>query len=253
MLNASHLKEGGLGSQGKFFLSWLEAQANSSPQTSSSINVDGLEVKTQKPDFLRRIVVPTEKERPLLILLSGTSESGKSHAGKQLLNAGIASRVKLLRVVREVSGKQTDPNLELSAWSNSDKRATAVISRITQMLNKWDTPIAVVETIKHPAVLRNFRSDSRLRILSLFIDADLNFRVRNEATKISLPVDEVRTSILQKDEDKDALGNEITRSETDFLVLNNGSIENYSSFVAALGYFAKMHTRNYRGKPQLYD
>jgi len=198
-------------------------------------------VATLNSGFFKKIV--EHPGDPVAILMSGTSESGKSHAGKLLLDRDLAHRIKILRIVRELAEEgvvsseltregQIDPNNVLEKLiSEKDLKIGKVVLRLAEIIDQSDCRLAVVETIKHPAVIEAFRQSKGISVLSLFVDAELEERIKREAKGKGQDPESVRSSIETKDSEKDGFGNQGTREIADIRILNNGATATYDAFL----------------------
>lgn len=223
---------------------------------------DGLSLRVARPENLRRILTAQTPFPYFLLLLSGTSESGKSYMGRLLLKAGVASRIKLLRVVRELQERgilprlqdhtgKLDPNLVLNDLvSPHYPNAETIFAKLKELIT--ETPIAVVETIKHPLVIETARLDDSFAVLSIFIDASRHHRLEREAAKTGKSTLELNTAISKKDREKAAYGNTQIERIADLVIINNGTLEAYDQFCLALGEAVKTHTRQATAPPFEY-
>jgi len=224
---------------------------------------DGLEVTILNAENVRNALLPENSEKPLVIFISGTSESGKSTFGKLAVKTGIAHRLKIYKTLAETAGEEDLPDMEdnpfnyaTSLESNPrliEKAGQRIISKYVNLMLETDVPAAIVETIKHKWMVGCFRSNPNIRFLSIVIDADLEKRIRREATKTGRPIEEVRADVLKKDEWKQELGSKDVESTADVYILNNGDYNTYEKMVISFLRAWQKKTRSYSGKAHDYS
>lgn len=202
---------------------------------------DGLEIIANNRDriksFWQRVAV-----EPGVVALSGTSESGKSHWGKRWLAEGLASRLKIYKLVRVLGEEgqvgavrgtdgRVDPIEMATKMANSEDAAVVGRELRSRLLEgERGYPVAVVETFKHQGLIDAIRG-AGVAVLSVFVDADLEMKAKREAEKTGGEVDEIRVRTVQKDKEKEALGNREVREQADLIIVNNGSLESYNRFL----------------------
>lgn len=224
---------------------------------------DGLEVKILNVDNVKEALSAQNSDKPLLIFVSGTSESGKSTFGKLAVQSGIAHRLKIYKTLAELSGAEGLPEMTGNPFDYAtllevdsgkiEKAGHEIASRYVSLMQETDVPIAVVETIKHKWMAEQFRRNPDIRFLSVLIDADLEQRVAREAKKTGKPLDEVRAEVLRKDDWKQALGSEDVGSTADIYVLNNGDYETYEQMITSFLETLRGSTQTYSGKARDYS
>jgi dephospho-CoA kinase len=186
-----------------------------------------------------------DKETQLLLILGGSSESGKSAFGKLLLEEQLANRIKYLRVAREIStrdGLGDDP----MNYLNVD---LPEIERIARSKKLWQgvtdvasnaARVSVVETMKHPHLLTDLgqlieQGAINARFLMVYIDAPFEKRVEREVLKTGLSSSEITEKVKLKDEEKSRLGDKDLSSLADIVVWNNGEAQDYFEWVLNFG------------------
>ncbi|MDD3735131.1 MAG: hypothetical protein PHO31_01500 [Candidatus Pacebacteria bacterium] len=233
-------------------------QVGASGQTEVE-TTDGLRIIINNPEAYRRAMSPENSEKPVVLFISGTSESGKSTFGKLAVESGIGHRVKIyatLADVRDEMGAVSDEPTSYdygtriaSDSSLTDETAKRILNKYKQLMNETGVPIVVVETIKHQWMVDRFKQFSDIRFLSIFIDADLEKRIEREAKKTGKPLDLVRAEVLDKDEWKRELGSESIDKVADIHVVNNGSFNTYRTMVVSFLEALKDNSQDYSGIP----
>jgi hypothetical protein len=191
-------------------------------------------------------------ETPILFLLSGKSESGKSHWGKRFVEQKYGSRVKILKLVHD-QWPEEDPNDVLSSITTpEDPRIHTLAESFANLLQKQQTPLAVVETLKHPEIVSFLTASNHIRAVSVFLEPDFDLRVQREALSKDIPVEEATALAIQKDQQKAVLGNERIRDIADIYIQNNGDIATYNAFIDKIAYIGRMATPQMEGTPITY-
>lgn len=224
---------------------------------------DGLKVKILSKENVRKALFSGNSEKPLVVFVSGTSESGKSTFGKLAVETGIAHRLKIYKTLAELAEEGILPEMDKDPFTYAtslesdpglvEKAGQEIASRYINLMQGTDVPLAVVETIKHRWMVKCFRSNPDIRFLSLAIDAGLERRISREAEKTGEPVEEVRTEVLRKDEWKQALGSEDVWSTADIYILNNGNYNTYEEMAISFLETLRNSTRVYSGDPHDYS
>jgi shikimate kinase len=197
-------------------------------------------------------VLEGESTLPIFIMLSGTSESGKSTIGNTGLSAGLASRIKYLKVssdilIDELSSKNvidtlTDmESLNLVTDEEYTQFVDELITRISIMTSTRGG-VSVVETLKHPRLVSALKNSPKVRALSVYVDADLESRIDRETIKTGLPRVVVAKKVNEKDMTKGSLGLEQIRRTADVLLYNDGSYEEYVAYAKSILNIFSDHT-----------
>ena len=197
--------------------------------------------------FNREVFAGKDEDQPnpdrVLILLAGTSESGKSHFGKHFFESKTGNKLKFYKLLRLTSGYQPWSETEESPdpfkyahWlaERPRERLAAfreVFGQVEEIEDESRCTISSMETIKHPWIVEAFRSLPNTKVISVFIDAPLDARVQREALKTQRPVAEIHKRTVSKDAEKDEYGNEGVRNGADLVVINGGTVHEYNRFV----------------------
>lgn len=229
---------------------------------------DGLELHiTSAATFNTLFFSGTEKHLPALVFVSGTSESGKSTMGKIAVENGLGHRLKIYKTLAELvkggtlpsdsSGSKFNP-FDYASWLQRDpsllqQSCNLVAERYVSLMASTKVSIAVVETIKHPWMITEFAKAGNLRLLSLYIDADLDLRVRRQAEKTDTDIEVMRQEVLKKDEWKRELGSIGVKDVSDGFIQNNGSYQSYDTFIKALLTSIKDNSQPIVGKTEDYS
>ena len=225
---------------------------------------DGLVVKINSPEAFRGFFSVENLDKPALIILSGTSESGKSTFGKLSVELGIGHRLKIYKAVRELAEAGKLPNIDelnpfdYASWLESDESLTRrasqeISSKYIQLMQETDVPIGVAETIKHPWMVTELKKIPTIKTLSLFIDADLNRRVDREVIKTGRDVQEVRYSVSEKDRWKETFGTAKVKDLSDVVIVNDGNYETYIRFVKSFLELLRRRSKPYSGIAREYS
>ena len=188
---------------------------------------------------------------PILLLLSGLSESGKSLFGQTAVNNGWGNR---LKVYKTIAIGASDNHLPLAKDGSNNPFSIAselpssqqgemldfIVADFQKKFLETQVPVAVVETFKHPWLVDGLRDRTDIRAISLFIEADFANRLTREASKKKLTaqddINELAETIRQKDVTKASYGNMEIRRTADILVVNNGDLYTYLSFTSVCTY-----------------
>lgn len=232
----------------------------------SEIRTDsGLHIYIRNPERIRQIF--TLSEKPLLILASGPSESGKSTWGRLLLREGIATRYKILKCVSDLLNSNgddlkkifntTDPVKFLGCvgglGGNDAKYVNGlIVTQIIDDLKKWDTPIATIESMSHAWLTRLMTENNRIRALSVFINPSIADRIAREAQKENITLEEAKQLVQKKDRLKSTQGVWAVKGSCDILVENSGDLKHHEDFIKSLGKMALKKTSKFSGKPLEY-
>lgn len=204
---------------------------------------------------------------PLLHIMSGTSESGKSTFGNRLQHNKIATRYKILTAVAylqkkdylpsQTGGSGNDPMNLLDYieknYTKTQEERLLIVRRVQEHLEEIDTPIAVIETVKHPWLIKDFTLYPKLRAISYFITADINKRTSRESLKRGTSYQDTLQDIKDKDATKNRFGNSQIEYLADITIRNNGSIEEYKNLIDAIGQLSLETTRPFAGIPIQYS
>lgn len=217
---------------------------------------DGLEIDFKRAPQLRQ-AREQGRETPILLLISGRSESGKSHMGKRFVRDNAGNRLKIYKTVREgiEFGRLVPyplPTNDLSqpfqycnwAGGNHDagqKLIDYIVSQYCQIADSTGVHVAVVETIKHPWIIEALREDKKVRSVSIFIDAPEDLRIRREAAKKHIAISEMAQTVKDKDKIKAGYGNDQIMGLCDVLISNAGTLESYESFILFLERYTKRY------------
>ncbi|RJR24340.1 hypothetical protein C4578_03065 [Candidatus Microgenomates bacterium] len=226
-------------------------------------STDGLEVKILNPENIKNVLSQANFSKPLFIFISGTSESGKSTFGKLAVKTGIAHRLKIYKTLAEMSGEKGLPEMVDNPFNYATSIATnqelveevsnKILENYVGLMQQTDIPIAVVETIKHQWMVEQFRGDSSIRFLSIFIDADLEKRIVRESKKSGKSIDIVRSEVHKKDVMKQTLGSEEVENSADIYISNNGSLESYEDMILSFLKILRSHSIIYSGEAHDYS
>lgn len=226
-----------------------------------TVTENGLSVSIEKPQVLLTMMSERFRSKPIFILVSGTSESGKSHLGKHFVKSETGNRLKFYKTLAgtseygdyNTSNSKKNPFDFAESIKNKSKIKNEVFNKIKEdyicIIRKTNIPVATVETIKHPWIIEAFRSDSDLRVLCLFIDAPVEERVKREARKTKHGIEEIMDKTLEKDTWKNSFGNQEIRSMADLLINNAGGTDVYNSFLDSFELFLRNSSKKYIGSP----
>jgi hypothetical protein len=223
--------------------------------------------KIENPSALTKVFDPQQLDKPLIFILSGPTESGKSTFGQTLAGDKIATRFKILKHVRELletdvfvpppQVQKDDPTGYLTYVKTLPEPeilriGDILVSTTAQKLESWDTPIAVIETVSHTWVINAFKNDQSVRALSIFLDPIRSLRIKREAEKEKISIQAAQQIIDIKDTSKSAAGLWECRTLSDIYVQNSGIIDEYCKFIRELGSYAMNTTRKFNGIPFEY-
>lgn len=216
--------------------SYPEVEGLQSLETESGFRVD-----VHNPEAVNA-KLESDTSTPILLLLAGSSESGKSTMGKMAVETDLASRLKYLNISAGIlmNGSKSNEIIDVLAsleQPGNEAIFAAFVERyidLTTEILANRGGIAVVETLKHPGLVRALQASDRVRAFSVFVDADLEKRVERESVKAGLTIEETRVRVLAKDQTKGSLGLEEIRQGADITIMNDGSYEDYQAYSAAL-------------------
>lgn len=227
---------------------------------------DGLIVEVKRLDKLKAVFDNKFAQNPVLVLVGGTSESGKSTLSRMAVEKGVGHRLKIYKAVSELIGELSLPHpggelnpFDYSSWLEEEHPqlietvSLGIHDKYMKIMVETDVPIGIVETIKHPWMISGFEKFADLRTLSLFIDADFNKRVSREVIKSGKTYDEIHYSVSQKDRNKERYGSMKVRELSDLVISNNGAPETYFEFSLSFLNKLKEYSRPYGGTPAEYS
>ena len=198
------------------------------------------------------------EETPLVFLVAGPSESGKSHFGETFWKLG-GGRIKILKVVADLQDEgeipiTADPREVLVREGNPWEGARQqVLEYIAKMLQSRDVLAAAVESISYPKIVTAFRKRSSLiRALTIYFNPPKEVRVVREAKAKGLPKETVKKMVEKKDVLKKELGLDMAREMADILVVNAGPISIFDEFIGNLFKLSLKAVRKYNGSPFEY-
>lgn len=224
-------------SNSKYFRDWFQLNAgNREAET-----LDGMKVRVNDSEKLQRFF--TSPNKPALITLSGSSESGKSHMGQKFVKEGRGHRIKIIHAADLYVTEKfpTNKPTNLLGWLNSlvsDEERLQFIEhaskQLKDVLSASEINVGVIETIKHPWIIEALEKREEFRTLSLFIDAPLSSRVMRESYKTGRPTDEIIGEIQKKDQEKQSMGNDLIAEKATLYINNSGSMFSYNNLLTAL-------------------
>lgn len=199
----------------------------------------------------------------VFILLSGSSESGKSHLGDAAFKAGCANRIKIYKLIANtkeykkwsLSEGVVNPNpfdfckIIDSDMSVMDSVFDQVFRDVGDIEDQTDCTVTFFETIKHPWIINKFRNLPDSMVVSTFIDASFEERVKREHQKTGKSIEELEIATKKKDEEKTSFGNEMVRDEADIIINNNGTLEDYERFINCFMSFILNNSNNENSVP----
>lgn len=224
----------------------------------------GLSVVVHNEDKVEKVLGTKHDHRPLLVLAAGTSESGKSELGIYMAEQGFASRLKILKIVRELGEEKRlgsvapDGNIipqEVLALLKDPRSPDAIkiINRTVEILEKHDTPIGVVETVSYPIIPEIFETaQDRIRSVLVSVDAPYNDRVTRESLAKQLDPEEAAERLKEKDVVKISLGLDKVLLQSDIRIWNAGSLADYQQWLYNFGNVCMRSTRYFSGNPIEY-
>lgn len=195
-----------------------------------------------RPSISELTIYPKDEDARLFVCVSGTSESGKSEFSSRLFERGIANKIKYLRVAKELGYEKygyNDPFRFLEEGDSQERldNATLIWGRIVELTEDRGR-ISVIETIKHPQLLRALGAYSLGEVMTglvVFFDAEFEARVARESKKQGISEAIIRDTTREKDSIKRELGMDIIRAHADITVLNNGTHSEYVSWIDEFG------------------
>jgi hypothetical protein len=211
--------------------------------------MNGFQVIVHNPEAVNS-KVEGNPDAPILLLLAGSSESGKSTMGKMAVETDLASRIKYLNISAKILMNGSKSNEIIDVLSVLEQEGNEVpfaefldvfIDEIIEVVSTRGG-VAVVETLKHPGLVYALQNSSRVRAFSVFVDADLNKRVERESIKAGATFEETMEAVLKKDKAKGSLGLEEIRDGADLTMINNGTYEEYCHYSACLLEYLSLHS-----------
>lgn len=223
---------------------------------------DGLVIDIRDLGTFKRFLSKKSPDYPSLILISGTSESGKSTFGKLAVASNIGHRLKFYRTLADLvdegllprnPDKSSSNPFDYATWLEDNitlarLAAQSITSRYLELMRETDVPIAVVETIKHPWIITELRRIDQVRSFLFFIDADFEKRVTRQAAKTGKDLVTTKYSVSGKDSWKLSLGTTGVKELSDAWITNNGSYGTYEQFVLSFLQLTQENSRIYSGK-----
>lgn len=223
---------------------------------------DGLEVDVRDTEAFKHFFSRELIAIPSYILISGTSESGKSTFGKLAVASNIGHRLKVYRTLADLvddgilpknPNKPKSSPFDYATWleENPDLMRLAaqhIVSHYLELARETDVHTAVVETVKHSWIITELRRIRQIRTISLYIDADFDQRVSRQSNKTGGDFAATRESVIEKDSWKLILGTADVKELCDTWVTNDGEYETYEQFVLAFLKLTQKSSRGYSGK-----
>lgn len=180
---------------------------------------------------------------PILLVLSGYSESGKSHFSSRLHKKFGSLKFKIYRDLSNFFEAHSPELAQLGPFeacslfdSHREQLSEAysfVIASYKQRLRLSSSKIATVESIKHPWILELLKKED-ISLISLFITAPFEKRIVNEVKKTGLSEDTIMERVLQKDRDKEKYGLLVVKEQSDLVINNDTSLDQYDRFIDSL-------------------
>ena len=181
----------------------------------------------------------------IFVILAGTSESGKSYFGDHFYKSGTGNRLKFYKLLRLTDGynawikdcgvEKPDPFIYAQYLEDKEEEKRLafkkVLDQICEIESESRCRVSSLETIKHPWILEYFKKIPNSISINLFIDAPLEKRVERESRKTGTPIDQIKDRMLAKDLEKKDFGNEKVLEESDLVIINGGSLQEYQSFI----------------------
>lgn len=201
---------------------------------------DGLAVRVINFKHVETVLaIPSNK--PLFILISGTSESGKSHIGKKFVDDRMASRVKFYKSLSLCNEfvNRSDQKVKLFDFATTlanqtnvqDSIVNKIVDEYVQYYSQTKCPIFIVETIKHQWIVDALKRRLDVACLSVYIDASFSKRVERESVKTGIPIAQLEIMTRNKDADKSVYGMGQVEKGADIKIVNNGSLVNYNGWI----------------------
>lgn len=202
-------------------------------------------------------VLSSDNDLPILVLVSGTSESGKSHLGKKFVSDGLGHRFKIYKTISELIHSSPDLTQETDAVEFSTKAESLpkerlivvdhIVNEYVSSMRDSNVLVGIVETLKHPWLVDDLKSRQDIRVISMYVDGPIDARVSRQAEKTGKSIAEVKAETLAKDEYKMVTGTKEIEYISDIVVWNGGSVETYDNFIEILETTFKKNTKGYSG------
>lgn len=177
---------------------------------------------------LRHRIQPISNNRQY-IGIGGLSESGKSTSGRIFLDQSNIPNLKFKYIARQIGTKYgVEPYSDIF---KNDKRILAALmcDEIGIFLNDmyyWD--VVSFESI-HDAELSKYMKEMQpFNYNVLYLDTDKNLRIGRNAKELDVNINESEKKVEMKDEDKISVGADTVKEVADYVVNNNGRLEDLS-------------------------
>ncbi len=228
----------------------------------------GLNVVFSRPQEIAEFVSREDKSAPLFILVSGMSESGKSHLGQSFVGRGYGNRMKIYKklalasdegVIPRASDGTNNPFLLAGELDPSQQRTAIdfIVSSMGHDAQESGVPVSVVETLKHPWMEELIRERQDVHSVSVFVTADEELRIARQAEKIGACTPEELMALTErvrgKDRDKANYGNLALETTCNVHITNNGNLADYDAFIDGFGQFVQRQYGAYEGVPVDYS
>lgn len=226
---------------------------------------DGFRVNLDT-DRLHR-VLNSDNGLPFLILVSGTSESGKSYLGQKFVTDRVGHRFKIYKTIADLMESQALPVVEgvngfdsvafASQVQNDSeiraKTAEKIALNYVSAMKETGVPIGVVETLKHPWLVKELEVRTDLRTLTLYIDAPFELRTSRQAKKSNAKIEDITLEVQEKDKHKAETKTDAIKKIADITVWNAGEIDTFDSFIGALEKSLLSHSKSSSSKTNDYS
>ncbi len=203
-------------------------------------------------------ILSTDNNLPILILVSGTSESGKSHLGQKFVADKAGHRFKIYKTISDlmqshglpqVDGVEGFDSVSFASHIQDNHELQAettqrVAAEYLRIMKETGVRVGIVETLKHPWLVEELLARDDLRVVSLYIDAPFELRVSRQAKKRGISREVVALDVQEKDRHKSETGTDEIRGSADIVVWNAGTIETFDSFIETLERSLRNHSRD---------
>lgn len=171
----------------------------------------------------------------ILFLLSGLSESGKSHVGEYLGSKGRARRIKFVRVVLHYELlERPDMNPYERILDLSQEQISCLFCENFQFIfyKPQEVSVYVIESVMSPIATTYIKKQlgDKFNVCSLYLDASLSKRIERQIAKFNqegLKLDEesARNLVVSRDKKKITLGADKIKEIADIVLNNEGDLE----------------------------
>ncbi len=184
------------------------------------------------------------QDLPVIFAISGLSEAGKSHFSLYLEKLHHSLRFKIYYEIGAYLRLNYPELDELNTFeachlfTEYKEQLTAAyryaIKKYKEQISSTTSSLATIESLKHLWILKLLEQESDVFVVSIFITAPLENRIKNEAKKVAMSEKVIRLQTLEKDRLKEKYGVSSIMGESNIILNNDSGIQEYERCIEHL-------------------